>query len=257
MAVVAAGTEARPGASCEVLIVGAGFGGIAAAIELRRHGIERHHDPREGARSRRDVVLQQLPGRRLRRAEPPLLVLVRAAPRLVAAVLAAAGDPRVPARRRARSRRRSAGRDGHERSPPAAWDERALPLDASRRPGGDGLRGRRAGPRHRPAAPAGDSPDRGRRHRSRATASTRPNGTTATRSRASASAVVGTGASAVQFVPEIAPQVKRLSVFQRTGNWFLPRKNRRYPAAVRTRVRAAFPGCRRCAAGSCSSTASR
>ena len=43
-------------------------------------------------------------------------------------------------------------------------------------------------------------------------------------------AVVGSGASAVQFVPEIAPRVGRLSVFQRTGNWFLPRENRRYPA---------------------------
>ncbi len=46
-------------------------------------------------------------------------------------------------------------------------------------------------------------------------------------------AVIGTGASAVQFVPEIAPAVKRLTVFQRTGNWFLPRHNRRYNAAVR------------------------
>ncbi|MGO9319945.1 MAG: flavin-containing monooxygenase [Solirubrobacteraceae bacterium] len=46
-------------------------------------------------------------------------------------------------------------------------------------------------------------------------------------------AVIGTGASAVQFVPEIAPAVKQLSVFQRTGNWFLPRHNRRYNAIVR------------------------
>ena len=46
-------------------------------------------------------------------------------------------------------------------------------------------------------------------------------------------AVIGTGASAVQFVPEIAPLVARLSIFQRTGNWFLPRKNRRYPRAVK------------------------
>lgn len=46
-------------------------------------------------------------------------------------------------------------------------------------------------------------------------------------------AVIGTGASAVQLVPEIAPTVKRLTIFQRTGNWFLPRTNRRYPAAVR------------------------
>ena len=49
-------------------------------------------------------------------------------------------------------------------------------------------------------------------------------------------AVVGTGASAVQFVPEIAPEVERLSVFQRTGNWFLPRKNHRYPALFKAVV---------------------
>lgn len=46
-------------------------------------------------------------------------------------------------------------------------------------------------------------------------------------------AVIGTGASAVQFVPEIADQVKELLVFQRTGNWFLPRRNRPYPALVK------------------------
>src|SRR5581483_8402590 len=45
--------------------------------------------------------------------------------------------------------------------------------------------------------------------------------------------VIGTGASAVQFVPEIAPKVRRLTVFQRTGNWFLPRKNKPYPALLR------------------------
>ncbi len=49
-------------------------------------------------------------------------------------------------------------------------------------------------------------------------------------------AVVGTGASAVQFVPEIAPLAARLTVFQRTGNWFLPRTNRRYPDAFRTAI---------------------
>jgi cation diffusion facilitator CzcD-associated flavoprotein CzcO len=54
-------------------------------------------------------------------------------------------------------------------------------------------------------------------------------------------AVVGTGASAVQVVPEIAPEVARMTVFQRTGNWFLPRHNRRYNAAVRTLV-ANVPG---------------
>jgi cation diffusion facilitator CzcD-associated flavoprotein CzcO len=48
--------------------------------------------------------------------------------------------------------------------------------------------------------------------------------------------VVGTGASAVQFVPEIAPRVRSLTVFQRTGNWFLPRRNRRYPTLVREAI---------------------
>jgi cation diffusion facilitator CzcD-associated flavoprotein CzcO len=48
--------------------------------------------------------------------------------------------------------------------------------------------------------------------------------------------VIGTGASAVQFVPEIAERVGRLTVFQRTGNWFLPRRNRRYPAAMRLAI---------------------
>ena len=49
-------------------------------------------------------------------------------------------------------------------------------------------------------------------------------------------AVVGTGASAVQFVPEIAERVAHLTVFQRTGNWFMPRKNRAYPAAYRALI---------------------
>jgi cation diffusion facilitator CzcD-associated flavoprotein CzcO len=49
-------------------------------------------------------------------------------------------------------------------------------------------------------------------------------------------AVVGTGASAVQFVPNIAGTVKHLTVFQRTGNWFLPRKNRPYPGWFKVAV---------------------
>ena len=39
-------------------------------------------------------------------------------------------------------------------------------------------------------------------------------------------AVVGTGASAVQFVPEIQPKVARLHVFQRTAPWVMPRPDR-------------------------------
>jgi cation diffusion facilitator CzcD-associated flavoprotein CzcO len=57
-------------------------------------------------------------------------------------------------------------------------------------------------------------------------------------------AVVGTGASAVQFVPEVARRAAHLSVFQRTGNWFLPRRNHVYSPLVRTALRR-IPGLQR------------
>ncbi len=57
-------------------------------------------------------------------------------------------------------------------------------------------------------------------------------------------ATIGSGASAVQFVPQIQPRVERLTVFQRTAHWVLPKPDRglsprtqeifrRYPAAQR------------------------
>ncbi|MDT0268303.1 NAD(P)/FAD-dependent oxidoreductase [Streptomyces sp. DSM 44915] len=46
-------------------------------------------------------------------------------------------------------------------------------------------------------------------------------------------AVVGTGASAIQFVPAIERQVNELTVFQRTPPWLLPRLDRRTSAAER------------------------
>lgn len=39
-------------------------------------------------------------------------------------------------------------------------------------------------------------------------------------------AVIGTGASAIQFVPEIVRQVKSLSLFQRSAAWVLPKPDR-------------------------------
>jgi cation diffusion facilitator CzcD-associated flavoprotein CzcO len=41
-------------------------------------------------------------------------------------------------------------------------------------------------------------------------------------------AVIGTGASAAQFVPPVAEAAARLDVYQRTANWVLPRRNRPY-----------------------------
>jgi cation diffusion facilitator CzcD-associated flavoprotein CzcO len=48
-------------------------------------------------------------------------------------------------------------------------------------------------------------------------------------------AVVGTGASAIQFVPEIQPEVGHLHLFQRTPPWVLPRENPRVPEGWRAR----------------------
>jgi cyclohexanone monooxygenase len=39
-------------------------------------------------------------------------------------------------------------------------------------------------------------------------------------------AVIGTGASAIQFVPQIQPQVAQLDVYQRTPPWILPKPDR-------------------------------
>lgn len=41
-------------------------------------------------------------------------------------------------------------------------------------------------------------------------------------------ASIGTGASAIQYLPEIAPKTKQLYVFQRTAAWVIPRDERSY-----------------------------
>jgi len=46
-------------------------------------------------------------------------------------------------------------------------------------------------------------------------------------------AVIGTGASAVQFIPEIQPDVAQLHVFQRTPSWVVPRLDFSFPRAAR------------------------
>jgi cation diffusion facilitator CzcD-associated flavoprotein CzcO len=53
-------------------------------------------------------------------------------------------------------------------------------------------------------------------------------------------AVIGTGASAIQFVPEIAPLVAQLQVFQRTPPWILPHRDRPFGDGER-RLYRTFP----------------
>ncbi len=54
-------------------------------------------------------------------------------------------------------------------------------------------------------------------------------------------AVVGTGASAVQFVPAIQPKVDELHLYQRTAQWVLPKPDQPVPAAQRWVMRS-IPG---------------
>lgn len=51
---------------------------------------------------------------------------------------------------------------------------------------------------------------------------------------------LGSGGSAIQYVPEIAPKVQQLHVFQRTPAWVIPRDTRRY-SALRKQLFAALP----------------
>jgi cation diffusion facilitator CzcD-associated flavoprotein CzcO len=51
-------------------------------------------------------------------------------------------------------------------------------------------------------------------------------------------AVVGTGASAIQFVPQIQPKVAHLDVYQRTPPWVLPKGDRAIPSVLRRVYRA-------------------
>ena len=57
-------------------------------------------------------------------------------------------------------------------------------------------------------------------------------------------AVVGTGASAIQFVPEIQPDVASLTIFQRTAPWIMPRAEREH-RRFEHRLYRAVPGVQR------------
>ncbi|MEE2664662.1 MAG: NAD(P)/FAD-dependent oxidoreductase [Myxococcota bacterium] len=57
-------------------------------------------------------------------------------------------------------------------------------------------------------------------------------------------AIIGSAASAIQIVPEIAEQTEHLTIFQRTPNWILPRGDRAYPAWLKRAFRI-VPGLQR------------
>ena len=61
-------------------------------------------------------------------------------------------------------------------------------------------------------------------------------------------ASIGTGASAIQYVPMIQPDVSKLHVFQRTAPWVLPHSNRRV-TGVERRLYRSFPALQRVVRG--------
>jgi len=52
--------------------------------------------------------------------------------------------------------------------------------------------------------------------------------------------VIGTGASAIQFIPEIQPKAAKLAVFQRTPPWIIPKPDRGF-SRLEQRLLRAFP----------------
>ena len=72
-------------------------------------------------------------------------------------------------------------------------------------------------------------------------------------------AVIGNAASAVQFVPQIAPLAPQLTIFQRSANWLMPRKDRLYSpraAAAHDALAVAREGCVTSSSGSYSASCS-
>ena len=68
-----------PAGTPRVVVVGAGFGGIAAGVKMKRAGIHTFTIYESSLGHRRHVVGQHVPGRRGRRRLAPLLVLVQVA----------------------------------------------------------------------------------------------------------------------------------------------------------------------------------
>eukprot|EP01111_Echinosteliopsis_oligospora_P017690 TRINITY_DN7769_c0_g1_i1.p1 TRINITY_DN7769_c0_g1~~TRINITY_DN7769_c0_g1_i1.p1 ORF type:complete len:520 (-),score=102.96 TRINITY_DN7769_c0_g1_i1:38-1597(-) len=57
-------------------------------------------------------------------------------------------------------------------------------------------------------------------------------------------AIIGSGASAIQIIPQLAESVKKLQVYQRTATWVVPRDNYSYPRWLKSLFRVS-PFCQR------------
>ena len=187
-----------------IVIIGSGFAGLGMAIQLKQAG---YHD---------FVILEKdddlggtwrdntLPGLRLRRALAHVLLLVRAQPRLVPDVRAAAGDLGLHAAVRGQVRRRARTSGTAARSTRMEWDDDDRALARRDRQTGEVYSARAVvsgiGALHVPSIPEIPGAERftGTAFHSAAVG---PRRCDLTGKRV---AVIGTGASAIQFVPQIA-----------------------------------------------------
>lgn len=67
---------------------------------------------------------------------------------------------------------------------------------------------------------------------------------------------IGTGGSAIQYCPEIAPEVEQLTVMQRTPAWVIPRDTRKYPE-WKKKLFARFPLIRKLHVRACTGATNR
>ena len=187
------------------------------------------HDLREVGRHRRHLARQQLSRRGLRRAVAPLLLLVRAEAGLDAEVLAAGRDPATTSstaptstdlRRTSASAPRSRARASTRRA--GVW--RAADGAPARRSRRDVLVSG-LGQLNRPHVPDLPGLATFRGHDV-------PLGALGPRLRSRAArrvAVIGNAASAIQFIPQIAPERPRTSTSSSARpNWMIPRHDRAY-----------------------------
>ncbi|MGH2761370.1 MAG: flavin-containing monooxygenase [Thermoleophilaceae bacterium] len=218
----------------KVVVVGAGFGGIAAAIELRRHGFEDVTILERAAGLGGTWYHNTYPGSAC--DVPSHLYSFSFAQRRHWSRICSPQDEildylRGVARDFGVGRLVVAGTDVTR----CAWDEQALRWTAASADGreweADALVVA-TGQLHQPAYPRIEGRESFAGHSFHSAEWDH-----GYELRGKRVAVIGTGASAVQFVPEIAEQAERLVVFQRTPNWFLPRRNRPYPGLVKAIVR--------------------
>ncbi len=230
---MAGGDQGTTGRSLEVIIVGAGFGGIAAAIELRRAGIEDVRILEKAPELGGTWFHNSYPGAAC--DVPSHLYSFSFAQRTDWSRLCSP-QAEIHEYLRAVAREHDVDRlvETGVTVTSCSWDEdRCRWVLASAEGGGyeaDALI-LATGQLHQPSMPAIEGSETFSGHSFHS--AEWDHGYRLAGRRV---AVVGTGASAVQFVPEIAPLTRRLTLFQRTGNWFLPRRNRRYPAPYRAAI---------------------